>query len=875
MLGIKGSLARRNALIYFILFIVGISVTGIVLFSYSSREIMDLTEKRLTHTTEMIRLKMMDYTDHLERDVNQLSNSPLLKRYSNDTIQENLQDLTQEYLSVLASKPNIFQIRLIEVSDRGKEIIRVERKKDAYIETPVELLQFKGDRDYYQEMSRMPLDSLYFSEINLNREHTRISQPVTPTLRMGKKIKAGVLGEVILIVNVDLNSIFSEIEQLLPESYELRVVNKEKHYLIHPNDAAAFTFEYDLPGEFLKEFPEEPYFNEHGEWRNEFETDKAIFSRIEIPYGRENYELQALVSAEKSIIFQSFYSWRNKVLLLILVVAVVFLILAFIYMRKQSNELNRITAQLSSFASSPSPMELPIKRKDEIGELARSFELMSQQISESQQLLEAEREKAEEAYAEKNMFLENMSHEIRNPLQAIIGTTDILEQNNVGSAHQPFLNSLKFNANQLKSLVTDILDYGKIKAGQIIIDPSWSRLDIFCNELVQSLMHLAQRKNIQLKLEFEEELEEKYFHFDSLRLYQILNNLLNNALKFTPEKGTVLLLVSEKDKNHVAFSVKDDGPGMPKKELSRILNRNYTSDYATGAGLGLTIVRELLNLLKSQLQVSSKEGAGSTFSFELNIASRYEAQTQHSTDIKPTNNQWSQQRVLVIEDDLELQNWYQHVLRETKLTIATSPNEIPVMEEPHWNLIITDLNFTNNKVTGQDYLLQLIPLIQEAGKVIIISGNDGRDLMNLHPAVDYLSKPIDRNKLIQLVNQTDQVNRFGRLDFTQIEKDYDQEQKLIRHAIQLLIGEWEKDRQRYKEAILNRNLELYRDVTHKILANVKRLELEKFRQLLDSLEHSMKDASKDVEALYNQLDQALSFYIIEMKHYLEKMSESE
>jgi signal transduction histidine kinase len=868
----KGSLARRNALVYFILFIVGISVTGIVLFSYSSREITGLTEKRLTHTTEMIRLKMMDFTDHLERDVNQLTNSPLLERYSNDTNRENLHELTQEYLSVLESKPTIFQIRLIEVSALGKEIIRVERKNDQLLETPIERLQFKGDRDYYQEMVQMPIDSLYFSKINLNREHTQISRPITPTLRIGKRILAGKIGEALLVINVDLNTIFTEMEQLLPENYELRVMNQDLHYLIHPDSSAEFTFEYDRPSLFLKEFSEETYLNHKGDWKNEFETDQAIYSRIEIPYGREGSSLKALVSAEKSIIFQSFYSWRNKVLVLILIVALVFLVLAFFYMRRQSKELNRITQQLSSFASSPSPMELPIKRKDEIGQLARSFEMMSRQISENQQLIEAERSKAEKAYEDKNTFLENMSHEIRNPLQAIIGTTDILEQNQLEASQEPFIKTLKFNANQLKSLVTDILDYSKIKAGQITNDPSWSRLDLFCEELVQSLGPIAQRKKINLSLELDETCREHHFFFDTLRLYQILNNLLNNALKFTPENGQVSLIVQRRSNEHLFFNVIDNGPGMPEEELSRILNRNYTSDYATGAGLGLTIVRELLVVLKSELQVASAEGEGSSFSFELPMEEKAADSATSQKDENLTDRNWAELKILVIEDDLELQNWYKHVFEKAQVTIISVPTEFVKAENVYWDVIITDLNFNGEKVTtNSGYLSQLMQNLTPHGLILIVSGNEGSAFIENEKNVHYLSKPVDRDKLNGLIDHSLFLRRFGQPDFSDLAKDYDHQAALIKNAIKILIQEWEKDRFRYKDAILNRNVELFQNITHKILANVKRLHLVEFQQLLERLEHSLIADSDDVQVLYLALDDALKFYLRIMSEYQQKL----
>lgn len=861
----KGSLASRNALVYFVLFLVGIGVTGLALFSYSSREIIDLTEKRLTHTAEMIRLKLMDHTDNLEKDINQLAGSPLLSRYSADTSQANLNILTQEYISVLKSKPNFFQIRLIEVNELGREIIRVERKNDILMETPTAELQYKGDRDYFIELSNMPLDSLYYSDINLNREHTKISEPRTPTLRMGKRLEANKFGEVILIVNIDLNNIFNELEQLLPESYELRILNKDLHYLIHPNQVSTFTFEYNQPSFFSEEFEEDIYLDEKGEWKNEFQTEKSMVSCVDIPYGRRNRSLRGMVTADKSIILSSFYTWRNKVLFLILGVAFVFLLLAFFYMRRQSKELNSITAQLSSFANDPTPMELTIKRNDEIGELASSFELMSKKISESQQLLEHAREKAEEAYAEKNKFLENMSHEIRNPLQTIIGTAEILEQNKLNPSQQPFINSLKFSATQLKSLVTDILDYGKIKAGQIEINPTWNRLDIFCEELIQSLGHIAQRKSIDLKFESDPALIGKHFYFDSVRLYQILNNLLNNALKFTAEKGQVSLTIMGEDKDMVQFAVNDNGAGMPKKELSRILERNYTSDYSSGAGLGLTIVKELLKIQHSEINVHSEKGEGSSFTFELQMAVKGKEEELIVDKEMSDQQNFAGLSLLIVEDDEELKNWYAHLFKSSDLTIVNGPNEIP--SDKQWQVIITDLNFENSRIELREYIPQLLPKVNIDGSIIIVSGNDASQFQESKLALCFYAKPVNRQVLLDRVRRSMKGIEFGMPDCEQISKDYDYESSLIQNAMRILLEEWEKDKQRYREAILNKNIEDFDAISHKILATVRRFKLDKYSHLLETIREKMLDDQEDLEFWQEKLNNSMEFIASEMNTF--------
>ena len=128
------SLATRNALIYFVLFIVGLGVSSYILFSYSAKEILSLTEENLEHNGEVVSLKFDYYINQVESDLNQLAYSPLLLRYIDETSRGNLDLLTDEYTAFLKSKSTYFQVRLISVNS-GEELIRVERKEERIIIT--------------------------------------------------------------------------------------------------------------------------------------------------------------------------------------------------------------------------------------------------------------------------------------------------------------------------------------------------------------------------------------------------------------------------------------------------------------------------------------------------------------------------------------------------------------------------------------------------------------------------------------------------------------------------------------------------------------------------------------------------------------------
>ena len=200
------SLATRNALVYFLLFLIGITVSNVLFLSYSSIEIHDLTDKRLKHTQEMIQLKFESYLNQIEDDVNQLSRSPLLQAYLENNDTTNLYMLHDEYASFLASKSTYFQIRLLATNTEGKELLRVERINEDIKRCPENELQYKGERDYFKELLQLPLDSIYYSRIDLNKENGIVSSTKTPTLRLGKKVKTLSGADCFLIANIDLRT---------------------------------------------------------------------------------------------------------------------------------------------------------------------------------------------------------------------------------------------------------------------------------------------------------------------------------------------------------------------------------------------------------------------------------------------------------------------------------------------------------------------------------------------------------------------------------------------------------------------------------------------------------------------------------------------
>lgn len=239
--------------------------------------------------------------------------------------------------------------------------------------------------------------------------------------------------------------------------------------------------------------------------------------------------------------------------------------------------------------------------------------------------LKKAREKAEESSKAKSMFLANMSHEIRTPLNGLMGFLDLLNQTRLSREQADYVDTIRYSADTLLSVLNDVLDLSKIESGMLELEKS--DIDLAENIMsgVKTFYAKASEKGINLYT-FVDPRIPRTLKGDSLRIGQVLNNLLGNAVKFTPDSGTILvdvMLQEETDKTAlVMVSVEDSGVGIPEGKLNAIfesfaqVDTSVTRKYG-GTGLGLTISKNLLELMGSEINVTSKEGEGSRFYFEL------------------------------------------------------------------------------------------------------------------------------------------------------------------------------------------------------------------------------------------------------------------
>jgi len=311
--------------------------------------------------------------------------------------------------------------------------------------------------------------------------------------------------------------------------------------------------------------------------------------------------------------------------------------------------------------------------------------------------LDAQKKIAERAVHAKDSFLANMSHEIRTPLNAIIGFTDLLAQTELDEVQRDYIDSVQIAGENLLLIINDILDLSKMESGNLTIDSEPFNLKKTLKH-VYNLLKVKAHKEVEFNLFLDADMPDMVIG-DQGRLNQILVNLVGNALKFTVE-GDVTVSVKKVDETEdhysLRFSVKDTGIGIPEEKLNSIFERFTQAEESTtrrfgGTGLGLNIVKQLIELQKAEINVKSKEGRGSEFSFVIS----YRKADKAVDEIKIlSKNDLGNLKILLCEDNPLNQKLAKSVINNFgfELDIAENGEEgIELLSKNKYDLILMDL----------------------------------------------------------------------------------------------------------------------------------------------------------------------------------------
>jgi signal transduction histidine kinase/CheY-like chemotaxis protein/streptogramin lyase len=317
---------------------------------------------------------------------------------------------------------------------------------------------------------------------------------------------------------------------------------------------------------------------------------------------------------------------------------------------------------------------------------------LEQQVAEKTASIAQESHKLVQANKIKSQFLANMSHEIRTPLNAVIGLSTIALRNETNQTQADYLHKIQDSSESLLSLINDILDLSKIEAKKMSLEYLPFNLELLITKTVNICSYKAHEKNLELIIDIADDVKKELIG-DQLRLQQILINLVDNAIKFT-EKGLVYLSVESvsTDKEHTTlqFSITDTGIGMnPRKQIHLFDAFSQADDSITkkygGTGLGLTISKQLIELMNGTISVKSELTKGSVFTF---TAEFYSIEDNHSdnSDYDPL---FSESLKIMIADSNGIVG---NIMRKTLNRVNISPDYVASNQEAVNKILLAEKN---------------------------------------------------------------------------------------------------------------------------------------------------------------------------------------
>ena len=523
--------------------------------------------------------------------------------------------------------------------------------------------------------------------------------------------------------------------------------------------------------------------------------------------------------------------------------------------------------------------------KEVVGSIGIHLDISDQK--KLQAALNVAKLEAEKARDFEKEFLANMSHEIRNPLHSVVGMTNLLYDTDLSIEQKEYLDNIKYSADLLLALVSDILDMNKIAEGKMEKSIKTFQLKETYNGLRSTIQFRLEDSDISFNGSYDESIP-SHVKSDPTYVNQILFNLLGNASKFTTEGSIdfdVKLVKREKDQVVVAFHIHDTGIGIPKSKLETIFDRfsqagKVDEKKSQGTGLGLFITQKLTELLGGDIQMTSEEGVGTQFVVTLPFEVASNEMVHHTSH--PQDPAFANLRVLIVEDNDINRTFIIKILEKNGISCASAKNgqlAIELLEQEPFDLILMDIRmpvmdgyqttlWLRSQQTNQNKDIPVIALtasalLDEKEKAL----NAG---MNHH-----ITKPFTPETLLDaiqeftgqhtiLLEDEDSLSLPEELDARDIIELYGGDWDHALMVFEIFLKNIEEELSDLRSRTLKMNRESIRQLLHKIKPNFRMVGL---RQL-ESEAIALEDMCRDETVTGSDLASEIQEFINKVLHYL-------
>ncbi len=504
-----------------------------------------------------------------------------------------------------------------------------------------------------------------------------------------------------------------------------------------------------------------------------------------------------------------------------------------------------------------------ISHMEQIGVYAVYSDLsrIKEERMEYERYLKEAKQKAEEASRFKTQFIANMTHEIRTPINGIIGIIELLEETHITEEQQEYFHMLKYSADRLASLINSVLDISKIEVGKLELRNVRFNLRRLVEDAAVYYRILAEKKGLGLTYSIDTDIPAVLIG-DPDKLNQVLFNLLSNAVKFTDE-GQVAIYARRngiaEGNVSIEFSVRDTGVGIPEEETQNIFEDFYqlgtiSNKGNSGSGLGLSIASKLTRLMGSDIRVESNPGKGSTFSFAIEFPLPEPQESLVSKREKPVKDSrgFTGLNILVVEDDEINRKIIGAILERNRCSVTAVQNgaeALRIIDNQSFDLILMDIYMP--EVNGCDTARIIRSKEAGAGRhtpIIAITAALQKEEKESYKeaGIDgYIAKPFNSG---QLCSKMEEVLNRGRKEIYNLKPLIDRlegDNELLNAILDEVVSSEYEDELFgcMEEYIEKKDMERLKKHIHKFKGSLSYFQADSINKIFDALKKACEDCN--------------------------------